>query len=148
MNELRVESVLSGFQFIWQSPETLKQFVDAANNLSPESKDTKPPSWISQPRGSITEVTFVNDLLKYLAELGGGFYEDTKLIMPNTSTQAYNICRRLGHIEMDPFMQACVAELPDDAHFASVMRLFEDPGINACPVYFVAPPPPFRQLFF
>lgn len=141
-----MEGVLSGFQFIWQSPNTLEQFVNAANDLS--NSREKAPSWISQQRGSITVATFVNDLLRYLAELGGGLQDGDQLVMPNSSTQAYNICRRIGHIEMDPFMQACMKELPEDSHFASVMRLFEDPEINACPVYFVAPPSPFRQLFF
>lgn len=119
-----------------------------ANEINREVAAPPPPAWISQAEGSITPDTFQMDLLLHVADLGGGLQRDDLLITPNTSVEAYNICRRLGHIEMHPFMQTCMARLPDDAHFLSVMRLFEDPGLNACPVHFVPPPAPFRQMFF
>lgn len=151
-----VEGVHSGFYFVWHSTSTLEAFVKIANDLNgntagQKASPPKPPAWISQAQGSITPDIFQMDLLLHAAELGGGLQRDSLLITPNKSVEAYNISRRLGHIEMHPFMQACMARLPENAHFVSVMWLFQDLGINGlnvCPVHFVPSSAPFRQIFF
>lgn len=123
-----VEGIHSGFHFIWHSTSTLEAFVKIANDLSGDTavQETSPPkssAWISQARGSITPDIFQMNLLLHVAEIGGGLQHDNLLITPNTSVEAYNISR-LGHIEMHPFMQACMARLPEKVHFVSVMRGF------------------------
>lgn len=135
---------MSGFLLYWDS-KYVDQFVETANT---EKLGVAKPTWMTDNEAPLTHESFVKDLLSYLAEVAGGIQYESNLLTPNTPLQMYEICRRLGHIEMHPFMQACMAKLPEDASLASTMRLYENPTINACPIHFSKPPAPFRQLFF
>lgn len=76
---------------------------------SPERIQAR-PHWI--PAGNITTASFQTNVVQYLREVGGGSY-GIVLIAPNNIIQICNVRERLSRdIEMNPFIQECLQQLP------------------------------------
>jgi len=115
-----IESVVFGVTLLWNA-KSVGAFVEVANS---ESVAERLPVWISQPHGQLTEQAFKSDVMAYLAVVAGGLARENDLA-PNTMQQHWNITKRLGHVENDPFVQACMARLDaDNAYLASVLQVF------------------------
>jgi len=65
--------------------------------------------------------------MKLLERVAGGRPTPFEL-RPNTTNQQFNILKRLGGLELDPFIASCMQEMPVEAGgLAGVMRLFANP---------------------
>ncbi|RLN72726.1 hypothetical protein BBJ28_00008183 [Nothophytophthora sp. Chile5] len=138
-----VESIVFGVTLLWDT-KYVAEFVAMAN--SRRIITTELPVWFSQPRGQITANGFMSDTMASLKQVAGGLAREDDLA-PNTMMQSDNIYKRLGHIEMDPFVQACVVELNPEAYLASVLIRYEYPEFGSHPANFQPPPSPYRLVF-
>lgn len=142
MQASTIESALFGVTLHWDS-KSIHEFVQVANT---EDIAERIPVWMSQPQGQITEQVFKSDVMAYQNVVAGGLARDNDLA-PNTFKQKLNITKRFGYIEIEPFMQACMAKLATDAYLAAVLVRHEGPGFGAQPACLEPPPKPKRQVF-
>ncbi|RLN49303.1 hypothetical protein BBJ28_00007195 [Nothophytophthora sp. Chile5] len=138
----RLPSIVFGVTLRWDT-KYVAEFVAVANS---SRITTELPAWFSQPRGQITANGFMSDTMASLKQVAGGLAREDDLA-PNTMMQSDNIYKRLGHIEMDPFVQACIAELKSETYLASVLIRYECPGFGSHPANFQPPPSPYRLVF-
>lgn len=89
--------------------EMVDEFVAAANS---GAVAIPRPAWFSQQDGAeLTTDQFVEDAMMHLAEIADERRGD--LLQCTSADQSNNVFRRLGHVEMNPFVQACMQALPD-----------------------------------
>lgn len=137
-----VESFVYGVMLHWDT-SSVADFVKVANL---DHVTTDLPSWVTQPRGQITVDGFKSDVMAVLSEVSGGLAGEN--LAPNTFTQNHSVLNRLAHIEMEPFVQACMIKLEPTALLAAAFILFECPGLSMSPAHLLGPPPPSRQVFY
>lgn len=126
--------------FCWDN-EALEEFVDAANADSIEY-----PQWFSQPRGSVTPLSVMNDVISYLAQLSGGRC-DHVLLAPNSLIQYGHLQERLQYMQYDEFMQKCMTNVAPGKTLARIFALTMPSITRAVPTQCLPPPPPIRQIF-
>ncbi|KAI9915782.1 hypothetical protein PsorP6_007919 [Peronosclerospora sorghi] len=124
----------------WDS-EALEEFVQAAN----AEVDGHPP-WFSEPRGNISPQSVMNDIVTYLAQLGGGRC-DHVLLAPNTLIQYGHLQERLQYMQYDEFMQKCMANVTPGRTLAQTFALTAPTIESAVPTQCLPPPSPVRQIF-
>lgn len=139
------ESRKTGLVVDWRL-ENVDAFIAVANS---GQVPVKAPQWVSEIDGKLTTAGFMADVLTLLEPLAGG-HEPKNTLQPNSPSQLMSLCKMLGNIEADPFVQACMALLPDDAGLAGLLRIFASPElpVNAETVRFPPPPPPMRRVFY
>lgn len=137
-----VERTVFGVMLHWDT-SCVAKFVKVAN-LDHVTADL--PSWVTQPRGQITVDGFKSDVMAVLSEVSGGLAGD--YLAPNTMMQNHNVLNRLAHIEMEPFVQACMIKFEPTALLAAAFVLYECPGLSMSPAHLLGPPPPSRQVFY
>ncbi|KAF4319977.1 hypothetical protein BBO99_00006055 [Phytophthora kernoviae] len=137
-----LESIVFGVTVQWD-PKSISAFVEVANSTVVAMD---PPSWVTQPRGQITDTGFMSDVMSCLLEVAGGLDRENDLA-PNTFLQSFSIMNRFGHIEADPFVQTCMAKLKPGAYFAAIFVRYECPGFGIQSARMSGPPRPSRQVF-
>eukprot|EP01031_Cornospumella_fuschlensis_P035907 gene35907-43554_t len=105
LEALRITENNPGLLISWNH-NAVAEFVQAANN---PARVQPRPHWI--PAGVISADSLQGNIVTFLRRVGGGSF-GTVLIAPNTLTQYCNVRVRLRDIEMDPFVQDCLQELP------------------------------------
>lgn len=126
------------FSWDWAAVE---EFVKAANG-SPDAA----PAWISQPQGSISPAGMANDMVGYLAQLGGGRC-DAVLLAPNSLIQYGHLQERLQYMQYDAFLQSCVASVSPGRFLARTFVLTEKDTARAVRTRCLPPSAPSRPLF-
>lgn len=114
----------SGVLIDWRQPQ-VDAFVAIANSGSIREHR---PGWLSQQKGTaITADAFIEDVMKQLEPLAGGRPTPFEL-RPNTVNQNFNIFKRLGGFEMEPFIVKCMNKMPVEmGGLAAVLRVFANP---------------------
>jgi hypothetical protein len=116
-------------------------FVQIANNPQVNPR----PNWIQA--GNITSTSFENCLALYLRQVGGGMFGST-LIAPNTSIQYGNVRERIRDIEMDPFIQECLQQLPQGTVLGALGEIRDTTTANTQPLNRQPPPAANARLIF
>ena len=129
-----------GILFTWN--ESLGIFVLNANRLL----DHVLPPWITSAAGHMTRFTFEQDVINYLASIGGGSYGRV-FVASNDLIQYTQVCTRLKDIELNSFIQAAMVGIPTGSSLASTAVVFERGDILGIPIRLVAPPLPALQVF-
>ncbi|CAH0518987.1 unnamed protein product [Peronospora belbahrii] len=140
LNDITVTDHNPAILFGWDS-EAVEQFVQAAN-----AEADGHPQWFSEPRGSISPKTVMNDIITYLAQLGGGRC-DHVLLAPNSLIQYGHLQERLQYMQYDKFMQKCMTNVTPGRTLARTFALTVPSVERAVPTQCLPPPPPVRQLF-
>ncbi|OWZ14888.1 hypothetical protein PHMEG_00011557 [Phytophthora megakarya] len=109
----------------------LSQFVDAANAVD---ASVPMPEWLSQPRGSITTDSLVDDMMTFLATKAGGRFGRV-LLAPNSVVQFGQLCGMFAYIENDVFMRAA-ADAAAVSALAKVFCLTKGSASAAVPMEF------------
>lgn len=136
---------LHGLLMTWDAPLVAK-FINAANDCTIVADPTLDfPLWLSEPRGSLSPQGFIQDTMRYLAEISNG--SQGTILSPLTMMQSLHLARRMGQIEMHPFMQACAKRLPDGSCLVSGVHFFQDPSTDGVSTNLPGPPAPHRQIF-
>ncbi|KAG6612772.1 ATP-binding Cassette (ABC) Superfamily [Phytophthora cinnamomi] len=136
---------LHGLLLTWD-PALLEQFIDAANHIVPiEQPDLAQSQWLSEPQGSLTTEGFLQDTMTFLSESAGGYTGN--ILSPLTPAQSNALSRKMGQMEMDPFMQACAKKLPTGSCLVTGTLFFQDPATDGVPTNLPSPPSPHRQIF-
>lgn len=122
--------------------DNLERFVAEANS----PRVNQHPPWLRAV--PLTMEEFQQDLIQFLCLVGGGSYGNS-MVAPNTLTEYANVRMRLGRdIELDPFMQECIQQLPVGAVLGSLGEITDFSVANVRPAN---PPPPIalntRPLF-
>ncbi|ETO72049.1 hypothetical protein F441_11565 [Phytophthora nicotianae CJ01A1] len=126
----------------WEQ-NALSQFVDAANSVD-DSVDM--PDWLTQPRGSITADSIVEDMMAFLATKAGGRFGRV-LLAPNSVVQFGQLCGMFAYIENDAFVRAAAAGMSDGATLAKVFCLTKGSASAAVPMEFPPRENQSRRLF-
>ncbi|EGZ26020.1 hypothetical protein PHYSODRAFT_555573 [Phytophthora sojae] len=136
---------LHGLLLTWDAA-LLDQFISAANTVVPvEQPDLELSPWLTEPRGSLTAEGFLQGTMTYLSESAGGYHGN--ILSPLTPAQSNALSRRMGQMEMDPFMQACAKKLPSGSCLVTGTLFFQDPATDGVPTNLPSPPSPHRQIF-
>jgi hypothetical protein len=69
------------------------------------------PALITSAAGAMSRATFTNDVIAFCAAVGGGRV-GVILIAPNDFRQYHLVSQRFQAVELDGFVQSCVAQLP------------------------------------
>ncbi|TDH68149.1 uncharacterized protein CCR75_009581 [Bremia lactucae] len=126
--------------FYWNN-EALEKFVDAAN-----AESSGHPQWFSQPQGSVTPMSVMNDIITNLAQLSGGRC-DHVLLAPNSLIQYGHVQERLQYMQYDDFMQKCMTNVAPGNALARTFALTSPSIERVVPIQCLPPPPRVRQLF-
>eukprot|EP00300_Choanocystis_sp_HF-7_P011328 c17413_g1_i1.p1 GENE.c17413_g1_i1~~c17413_g1_i1.p1 ORF type:complete len:205 (-),score=36.86 c17413_g1_i1:22-612(-) len=123
--------------------EAVALFVQAANLAA-----FPPPNFISTPVGQMTPTSLVGNIMSSLSVHGGGLHGNV-LVAPNNIVEYGNILIVLSRdIEMHPFMQACMAQLPQGMTLGATFQISDRKAVTtAVPAARVPPAPPARPLF-
>jgi hypothetical protein len=103
------------------------------------------PAWITSAQGAMSRATFTNDVVTYCAAVGGGPV-GVILIAPNDFRQYHHVSRRFQAVEMDGYVQACMAHLAGGLVLCRLYYLVDRTIVRAQPLN-CAPPPGFRMVF-
>lgn len=119
----------------------LSQFADAANANAVDA-GVAMPEWLSQPRGSITPDSVVDDMMAFLATKAGGRFGRV-LLAPNSVVQFGQLCGMFAYIENDAFVRAAAdgASLGDGTTLAKVFCVTKGSAAAAVPMEFPAREP-------
>ena len=133
-----------GLALQWDE-HALLQFVDAANAVD---LSVAMPSWLSQPRGSITSDSIVDDMMAFLATKAGGRFGRV-LLAPNSVVQFGQLCGMFAYIENDAFMRAAAdaAGTGDGTTLAKIYCVTTCSVLTAVPMEFPPRENPSRRLF-
>ncbi|CAI5700972.1 hypothetical protein KXD40_008467 [Peronospora effusa] len=125
--------------------QALSQFVNAANSVD---TGVAMPDWLSQPRGSITPDSIVEDIMKLLATKAGGRFGRV-LLTTNSLVQFGQLCGMFAYIENDAFMLAAAdtAGISDGTTLAKVFCVTEGSVSAAVPMEFPPLENQSRRLF-
>jgi hypothetical protein len=132
-----------GLVLNWEDT-TVSLFCVNANAAQPPAQ--LPPPWIRTPAGGMTFSSIKADIVAYLALVGGGSYGNV-LVAPNSLQEYGNVTTRLSHVEMDPFVQQCMVNIPAGWVLASTAQLTDKAIIRATPCARIAPPYLLRKVF-
>ncbi|KAG7392698.1 hypothetical protein PHYBOEH_006312 [Phytophthora boehmeriae] len=123
----------------------LAHFVDAANAVD---EGVAMPEWLSQPRGSITAASIVDDMVAFLATKAGGRFGRV-LLAPNSVVQFGQLCGMFAYIENDAFVRAAAdaAGISEGATLAKVFCLTKGSASAAVPMEFPPRENQSRRLF-
>ncbi|KAE8909171.1 hypothetical protein PF005_g9112 [Phytophthora fragariae] len=123
----------------------LSQFADAANAVD---AGVAMPEWLSQPRGSITPDSVVDDVMAFLATKAGGRFGRV-LLAPNSVVQFGQLCGMFAYIENDAFVRAAAdaAGLGDGTTLAKVFCVTKGSAAAAVPMEFPPGENQSRRLF-
>ncbi|RLN10038.1 hypothetical protein BBO99_00003843 [Phytophthora kernoviae] len=123
----------------------LSLFVDAANAVD---GDVLMPDWLSQPRGSITADSIVDDMMAFLATKAGGRFGRV-LLAPNSVVQFGQLCGMFAYIENDAFVRAAAdaAGISEGTTLAKVFCLTKGSASAAVPMEFPPRENQSRRLF-
>lgn len=106
------------------------------------------PHWLSEKPGCVTVDGFINDIMSHLTEISDGVRDS--VLQLQTPNQAGQVCIRLGHVEVHPFVQKRLAALPASARLAPVHSVSQLRGCNTPETgasLLASPPAPHRQAF-
>ncbi|GMF40075.1 unnamed protein product [Phytophthora fragariaefolia] len=123
----------------------LAQFADAANAVD---AGVAMPEWLSQPRGSVTPDSLVDDMVAFLATKAGGRFGRV-LLAPNSVVQFGQLCGMFAYIENDAFVRAAAdaAGLGDGTTLARVFCVTKGSAAAAVPMEFPPRENQSRRLF-
>ncbi|RLN76812.1 hypothetical protein BBJ28_00007657 [Nothophytophthora sp. Chile5] len=123
----------------------LAQFVDAANAVD---EGVAMPDWLTQPRGSISAESVVDDMVAFLATKAGGRYARV-LLAPNSVMQFGQLCGMFAYIENDAFVRAAAdaAGIPAGTTLAKAFCLTQCSAVTAVPMEFPPGENQSRRLF-
>ena len=88
------------------------------------------PAWLTIP-GIITR-SFKDDIIGFVALVAGGSFGNT-VIAPNNLVQFSNVISRISVIELDPFIQECIALMPVNSVLATLFIITDRATVNATP---------------
>ncbi|KAL3670475.1 hypothetical protein V7S43_004794 [Phytophthora oleae] len=133
-----------GLALHWDQ-NALSQFVDAANAVD---AGVPMPDWLSQPRGSITPDSIVEDMMAFLATKAGGRFGRV-LLAPNSVVQFGQLCGMFAYIENDAFVRAAAeaAGINDGTSLAKVFCVTKGSASAAVPMEFPPRENQSRRLF-
>ncbi|KAG1713426.1 hypothetical protein DVH05_001213 [Phytophthora capsici] len=133
-----------GLALHWDQ-NALSQFVDAANTVD---ASVPMPEWLSQPRGSITPDSIVEDMMAFLATKAGGRFGRV-LLAPNSVLQFGQLCGMFAYIENDAFVRAAAeaAGINDGVSLAKVFCVTKGSVSAAVPMEFPPRENQSRRLF-
>eukprot|EP01128_Nolandella_sp_AFSM9_P006516 TRINITY_DN3374_c0_g1_i1.p1 TRINITY_DN3374_c0_g1~~TRINITY_DN3374_c0_g1_i1.p1 ORF type:complete len:196 (-),score=34.22 TRINITY_DN3374_c0_g1_i1:26-571(-) len=129
-----------GLLLNWED-EQLSRFVTTVN--SRRHAGHVPPPWLVRPA---TLSSLKQNFIDHLALVGGGSYGKV-LVAPNSLLQYGNVCVRLSHIELDPFVQFCMQQLPQEGVIATTALVTDRSQARGIPTARVAPPLPHIKVF-
>ncbi|CEG47017.1 uncharacterized protein PHALS_03681 [Plasmopara halstedii] len=133
-----------GMALHWNE-KALLHFVNAANDVD---DDVVMPEWLSQPRGSITPDSLVEDMIALLATKAGGRYGYV-LLVSNSVVQFGQLCSMFAYIENNAFvrMAAEKAGISDTSTLAKVFCVTSSSIATAVPMEFPPRDNLSRRLF-
>uniref|UniRef100_A0AAV1TMD2 Polyketide synthase n=1 Tax=Peronospora matthiolae TaxID=2874970 RepID=A0AAV1TMD2_9STRA len=133
-----------GLAFQWDE-NALVQFVAAANQVD---TSVAMSSWLSQPRGSVTSDSIVEDMMAFLATKAGGRFGRV-LLAPNSVVQFGQLCGMFAYIENDVFMRAAAdaAGMSAGTPLAKIFCVTTCAVSTAVPMEFPSRENPSRRLF-
>lgn len=104
------------------------------------------PPWITTAVGGMSVATLTNDIVAFVAAVGGG-RTGRVLIAPNTLSQYSNVMQRFFHVEAHPFVQGCLNALPAALPLATLSTINGSRLAAAVPVALIPPPPGMIRAF-
>ncbi|CAH0517634.1 unnamed protein product [Peronospora belbahrii] len=125
--------------------DALLQFVDAANDID---TSVTMPTWLSQPQGSITPDSIVDDMMTLLVTKASGRFGRV-LLAPNSVVQFGQLCGMFAYIENNTFMRAAAdaAGINDGITLAKVFCVSTSNVSAAVPMEFPPSENQSRRLF-
>lgn len=130
--------------FAWDDA-AVDEFIKAANSLAADAEDEL-PLWFSQPPGNVSPASLANDMVSYLAQLGGGRC-DRVLLAPNSLIQYGHLQERLQYMQYDPALQRCMAHVTPGRALARTFVLTGRDTAFAVRTRLLPPASPARPLF-
>ncbi|KAH7481655.1 hypothetical protein PRIC1_008071 [Phytophthora ramorum] len=133
-----------GLALHWDQ-NALSQFVDAANAVDAA---VAMPEWLTQPRGSITRDSVVDDMTAFLSTKAGGRFGRV-LLAPNSVVQFGQLCGMFAYMENDAFVRAAAeaAGIGDGATLAKVFCVTKGSAAAAVPMEFPPRENQSKRLF-
>lgn len=114
-----------------------------AQAISPLVVNPRPP-WL-RPTLALTIIEFKDDITSHLRLVGGGSFGNV-LIAPNNWLQYGNVRERLKEIELDPFIQECMAAVPVGSTLGTCAQINEKANVRGEPLGRVPPQAPNTRL--
>lgn len=123
----------------------LLQFVQGANRVD---ADVAMPKWLSQPRGSITPDSLVQDMIALMATKAGGRF-GCVLLTSASVVQFGHLCGMFAYIENDAFVRvaAKAAGMNDGRTLAKVFCVTSTNASTAVPMAFPPRESASQRLF-
>jgi hypothetical protein len=134
-----------GLLFCWDLT-ALDAFVNHANKARANRKTPSHPAWLATFSPNITKSTLTNDIVAHLAPHAGGRCANV-MLAPNSVIQYGNVLNVLARIEVDPFIQHCMQQLPAGVFLANTYVINDREVSCAKPTQRAAPDAPYRQVF-
>jgi hypothetical protein len=131
LEEVLISENDPGLLFNWDDA-ALTSFVEVAS----APRQTVSPVWLTLLGMTIQSVK--SDIIRNAALLSGGSFGNT-LIAPNSMVQCMNVGDCISQMEMHPFIQECLALLPDNIVLGNVAIIMDKTIAHAIPAGRVVP---------
>lgn len=136
-------SKLRGLHLSWHR-DALEYFIHYAN-ANPEPVELPVAYWLTESPGDLTVDGFVRDTMAFLGELCDG--ANGSMLVVSSPSQTDQLSIRMGHMEMHPFVQACMACINEDTPLVVVRHVIDVAVPEAEDVDLMPPPGQYRQVF-